>query len=109
MYLYCSGSECVLQHLMPKLAVVPLCLIEWGIVGWYVLYWDMFPKYSPRRLIPWLLLLGCVVAIPVAQALLYRQLAWTSKVEGWFVPVTIFIESTMSAGLMLYLLKKRRS
>jgi hypothetical protein len=95
--------------LVSKIAVLPLSIVEWVIVGWYVLYWDLFPKYSLRRLIPWFLLLASVVAIPVAQALLYRRLTSTNKVEGWFVPITIFIESAISVGLVLYFLKKRRS
>ena len=94
---------------MSKLTIVPLALFQWGIIAWYLLYWDLFPKYSLRRLIPWILLLASAVGVPAVQALIYRRMASTNRVEGWFVPLTIIFESAVSVALALYILSKRRT
>jgi hypothetical protein len=95
--------------LLPRLATILLMPIELAIVGWYFAYWDTFPKYSARRLIPWLVFMTSSIAIPLLQISVYKMITFTAKVEDPFVSVSIFTESLMSAAIAFYFLAKRRS
>ena len=53
--------------LVPRLTIILLVPIELGIVAWYFLYWDLFPKYSIRRLLPWLIFAVTGIGIPLLQ------------------------------------------
>lgn len=87
----------------------PLTLVELGIVGWYFLYWDQFPKYSIRRLLPWASFLISLIGIPLLQIAIYKDTTSKNAVDDPFIPILIFTESVASIALTLYLLWRRRS
>jgi len=95
--------------LVPRLTIILLVPIELGIVAWYFLYWDLFPKYSIRRLLPWLIFAVTGIGIPLLQIFVYRSITSVTKIDDPFVFVVIFAESIMSVALAFYLLIKRRS
>jgi hypothetical protein len=86
-----------------------LAPIEAGIVAWYFLYWDLFPKYSVRRLLPWLIFIIITgIGIPLLQISVYRSITSLTKIDDPFVFLVIFFESVTSAALAFYILVKRR-
>ena len=95
--------------LVPRVAILFLVPIELGIVAWYFRYWDLFPKYSVRRLLPWLIFILSAIGIPLFQIFIYRSITSVTKVEDPYVGITIFLESALAVALMFYLLLKRRS
>ena len=95
--------------LVPRFTIILLVPIEIGIVAWYFLYWDLFPKYSIRRLLPWLIFVVAGIGIPLLQIFVYRSITSVTKIDDPFVFVVIFAESMMSVALAFYLLSKRRS
>ena len=92
-----------------RLLITPLILVELGIVAWYLLYWDLFPKYFIRKLVPWVLFIFSVIGIPLLQIYIYREITSEKAVNDAFVPLVIFVESMASVALGFYLLLKRRS
>ncbi len=94
--------------LVPRIVILFLIPIELGIVAWYFLYWDLFPKYSVQRLLPWLIFLLSGVGIPLLQIFMYKSITSTAKVDDLYVGVTIFAESMLAVALAFYLLFKRR-
>jgi len=92
-----------------RLLITPLILVELGIVAWYFLYWDLFPQYSIKRLVPWLIFIISLVTIPLLQIGIYRAITSVKAIEDIFVFLVIFLESLLSAALIFYLLLKRRS
>jgi len=95
--------------LFPRLLITPLIFAELGMVVWYLLYWDLFPKYSIRRLVPWLFFVASFIAIPLLQIFIYRRIASEKKIDDLFVPLVICFESITSVALGFYLLLRRRS
>ena len=95
--------------LEPRIAILFLIPVELGIVAWYFFYWDLFPKYSVRRLLPWLILVLSGVGVPLLQIFIYKLITSTAKIDDPYVNVTIFIESVMAAALSFYLLFRRRT
>ncbi len=95
--------------LIPRIAILFLVPVELGIVAWYFLYWDLFPKYSVRRLLPWLILVLSAVGIPLLQMLIYKSITSTAKINDPYVGIIIFVESVMAVTLLFYLLFKRRT
>jgi hypothetical protein len=95
--------------LLPRVAILFLVPVQLGIVLWYLLYWDLFPTYSVRRLLPWLILLLSGIGIPLLQISIYQGITSRAKIDDPFVGITIFIESALAVALMFYLLFKRRS
>jgi hypothetical protein len=93
--------------LLPRVAILFLVPIELGIVAWYLLYWDLFPKYSVRRLLPWFIFILGAIGIPLLQTFIYRSSV--TKIDDAFVEITIFVESALPVALTFYLLFKRRS
>jgi hypothetical protein len=92
-----------------RVLITPFVLVELGIVAWYLLYWDLFPKYSIRRLVPWSLLILSAIGIPLLQIYTYRIITMEAAVNDVFVHLVIFSESVASAAFGFYLLLKRRS
>jgi membrane associated rhomboid family serine protease len=92
-----------------RLMITPLALVELAIVAWYFLYWDLFPKWSLRRLVPWMIFMISVGGIPFLQIGIYKQLASVAVVDDPFVALLIAAEGLLSAALMFYLLLRRRS
>lgn len=98
-----------MHHLvMTRLIVLALGLSECMNAAWYFSYWDLFPKYSLRRLIPWLIFVLSGIGVPVAQILLYRGLTLTGRLEGLFVPVVVVAQSAITVAIALCMLKRRR-
>ncbi len=95
--------------LVPRVAILLLIPVELGIVAWYFLYWDLFPKYSARRLLPWVIFVLSAIGIPLLQIFIYRSIMSVAKVEDPYVGVVIFVESMLAVVLVFYLLFKRRS
>ena len=95
--------------LVPRLTVLLVAPIEFAVVAWYFLYWDLFPKYSIRRLLPWLIFLLTGVAVPLVQISIYRGMTSVTKVDDPFVGIVIFMESMGAVALAFYLLIRRRS
>jgi hypothetical protein len=94
--------------LVSRILITPLMLIELGIVGWYFLYWDLFPKYSVRRLLPWAILLLSTIGIPLLQIAAYKDVTSQQVVQDPFVPILISTESAASVALAFCLLLRRR-
>jgi hypothetical protein len=97
------------ELLTARLAIAPLALVELGVVAWYFLYWDLFPKYSAQRLVPWLIFIMSVIGIPLLQIGIYRKLASAKEVDDVVVLLEIFLESLCSVGLIFVVLLIRRS
>lgn len=95
--------------LVARVAILLLMPVELGIVAWYFLYWDLFPKYSVRRLLPWSIFIMSAIGIPLLQIFVYRAITSVAKVDDPYVGITIFAESILALALMFYLLFKRRS
>lgn len=98
-----------MDPLLPRILITPLALVELGIVGWYFLYWDLFPKYSIRRLLPWVIFLASAIGIPLLQIAIYKDATSKQVVDDPFVSIVIFAESIASVALAFYLLLRRRS
>ena len=79
-----------------------------GIVAWYFLYWDRFPKYSLRQLLPWLILFLSGIGVPFAQIWIYRRITSLGRIDDPYLGITIFAQSAMAIALAFYLLVKRR-
>ena len=97
------------ELLTARLAIAPLALVELGVVAWHFLYWDLFPKYSAQRLVPWLIFIMSVIGIPLLQIGIYRKLASAKEVDDVVVLLEIFLESLCSVGLIFVVLLIRRS
>jgi hypothetical protein len=92
------------------LATLALAPLEFIGVVWYVSYWDLFPKYSPQRIAAWIVFVCSTVIIPIIQIKLYRRLNGIEVIDGRYLYVLIFIESTISVALIfLILIRRRRS
>jgi len=90
------------------LLAVLLAFVQLGIVAWYFLYWDIFPKYSAQKIVSWLLSVLGVSAVPLLQIKIYQAVTSEQKV-GDALLVMIFFECMSSVILLLYLLVKRRN
>ena len=95
--------------LLPRVAILFLVPVELGIVAWYFLYWDLFPKCSVRRLLPWLIVILSGIGVPLLQLFIYKSMTSATKVDDPYVALTIFAESALAVALVFYLLSKRRS
>jgi hypothetical protein len=94
---------------LAHLAVLLLAPIELGLVAWYLLHWDLFPKYSMQRLLPLFVLILSGIGVPLLQAFAYRVITSVTKINDLFVGATIFFQSMLAVALGFYLLFKRRS
>jgi hypothetical protein len=94
--------------LIPRAVILLLAPLQFAIVAWYFLYWDLFPKYSVRRVVPWLLFVLSGIGIPLLQISIYRAITAVARIDDPFVSITIFVESMMSVALVFYLLRSRR-
>lgn len=94
--------------LLARVAILFLVPVQLGIVAWYLLYWDLFPKYSVRRLLAWSIFFLSMVSIPLLQILIYRAITSIRKIEDPYVAITISVEGALALALMFYLLLKRR-
>lgn len=90
---------------------IPIALapVELSLVAWYLLYWDLFPKYSLRRIIAWLLFLATLVIVPLLQIELYKRLNSIERADSLFVSGLIILESVLSIALMFFILTHRKS
>lgn len=95
--------------LYARISITPFILVELGIVAWYFLYWDLFPKYSIKRLVPWLIFVASLIVIPLLQIGIYRKITSVKAIEDIFVFIVIFFESLFSVALIFYMLLERRS
>jgi hypothetical protein len=91
-----------------ELLIALLVLVELGVVGWYFLHWDLFPKYSIRRLFPWSVLISSILGIPLLQIYIYRTIT-AETIVGDVMLLIISLESILSTALMFYLLLRRRT
>ena len=94
---------------LPRIAILFLVPVELGIVAWYFLYWDLFPKWSVRRLFAWSIFILTVIGVPLLQIFIYRSITSVANVDGSYVLLIIFSESILAVALVFYLLFKRRS
>ena len=96
--------------LSARLAILPLALVELGVTAWYILYWDLFPKYSLRRLLPWLIFVLSGIGIPLLQISIYRLIApAVGRIDDVYLAMTLAGESALAVVLMFYLLHRRRT
>jgi len=95
--------------LLPRAAILLLAPVPLGVVAWYLLYWDLFPRYSLRRLLSWFMLMLSVIGIPLLQMLIYRSVISVTNIGDGFVEITIFMQSALAVALAFYLLLRRRS
>ena len=95
--------------LVARVSILFFIPVELGIVAWYFLYWDLFQKYSVRRLLPWSIFILSAIGIPLLQIFIYRSITSVAKVDDPYVGATIFAESMLAVALIFYLLFKRRS
>jgi hypothetical protein len=93
---------------MGRLAVLPLAAVEWALVAWYVLYWDLFPKHSLRRLIPWAILILSVLGILILQIFIYKQITGVRQVSDDVFKVMLAAENFIGGFVLLYLLNRRK-
>lgn len=91
-----------------RLSVLPLAVVEWGIVLWYFLYWDLFPKYSARRLIPWALFVLSVPAIVLLQIHIYKYIASVHRINDVVFKGALVFENAISVLLLFMILKRRK-
>lgn len=94
--------------LYARLLITVLMFIEFGIVAWYLLYWDLFSRYSIKRLGAWVIYIISVVAIPLLQIGIYREITSVNQIEDFFVFLVIWFESFVSVVLIFGLLLRRR-
>jgi hypothetical protein len=90
------------------LATLALAPLEFIAVAWYVSYWDLFPKYSPQRILAWIVFVCSTVIIPISQIQLYRRINAVQIVDGYYLYVLVFIESVISVLLIFYILVRRK-
>jgi len=90
------------------LATLALATLEFLAVVWYVAYWDLFPKYSPQRILAWIVFVCSTVIIPISQIKLYQRLNGIESDDGRYLYVLIFTESAISVVLIFSILIKRR-
>jgi hypothetical protein len=91
------------------LATIALAPVEMAVVAWYILYWDLFPKYSLQRIVAWLAFISTVVIIPLLQIELYKRINSLERIDDLFIGVLIFTESMLSVALLLFFLNRRRN
>jgi len=89
--------------LLARLVIMPFALGQWAVVWWYLTYWDLLPRTSPRRYIAWLFAVLGSLGVPFAQMELYRRLAHARHLDG-FVHGVIIVETAVSMVLVFYLL-----
>jgi hypothetical protein len=95
--------------LSARLAILPLALVELGVVAWYLLYWDLFPKYSVRRLLPWLIFVLSGIGIPLFQISIYRLItSAVGRIDDLYLAMTIAGQSALAVVLGFYLLRRRQ-
>jgi hypothetical protein len=97
------------HFLLARLAILPLALVQLSIVAWYLLYWDLFPKYSARRLLPWLIFVLSGIGIPLLQIYIYRSITSVGRIDDLFVAITIVAQSVLAVGVGFYLLRRRQT
>jgi hypothetical protein len=90
------------------LATMALVPVELSFVAWYMLYWDLFPKYSLRRIVAWLLFIASVVIVPLLQIQLYKSINLIERADSLFISYLIITESVLSTALMFLFLILRR-
>ena len=98
----------MLLHTLSIWGTVALAPLEIAAAAWYILYWDLFPKYSFRRIVAWLLFIATGVVIPLLQIELYKRVNSIERVDDLFIGILIFAESVLSVGLIFFVLLKRR-
>jgi hypothetical protein len=96
----------VISSILATIALVP---VELAIVAWYILYWDLFPKYSLQRIVAWLVFISTVVIIPLLQIELYKRINSIKRIDDLFIGVLIFAESILSIALLFFFLNRRRN
>ena len=94
--------------IMPRLAIIIITPIQLALVAWYFAYWDKFPKYSLRRIIPWAIFTMSGIGIPLFQIFIYKNISGAKKVDDTWVGVIILLQSGTSIAMMYYILLKRR-
>ena len=90
-----------------KLVTIALAPVEMAVVAWYILYWDLFPKYSVQRIVAWLVFISTTVIIPLLQIELYKRMNALERVDDLFIGVLIFMESMLSVVLLFFFLNRR--
>ncbi len=95
--------------LLAWLAIFLGAPVQWSVALWYLGYWDLFPKYSLKRLIAWLLTVVILPGTVLVQYHVYRSiLAAVCRSDVIFYSVTI-VENTASISLLFYMLHRRRT
>jgi hypothetical protein len=77
-------------------------------IWWYVSYWNLFPKYSIKRVIPWLALVCLTASAPFIQMIVYREFALngTGPIQDQFVFGLIAAQGFLGVALIFWGLKK---
>jgi hypothetical protein len=93
--------------LLGRLAILPFALLELGIVLWYLTYWDLFPRYSLKRLVPWFISVLSIGGTALGQLRLYLWITSSTRLTDNFVYAVLFVQSIFSGLLIFFVLIKR--
>ena len=94
--------------LLARLAILPLAIIPWASVVWFISYGLDFPVGSWRRNAIGVLTALLQPAVVIGQIFLYRAIAHVVRMDG-FGYIVFIGECLISVSLVFYLLKRRTS
>ena len=86
-----------------RLIALALAPVQWGMAWWYLRYWDLFPKMSIKRLVPWCLVFLLNVVIPVA---IYRANS-AAMYPDIVVSTIVFVDGIVFIVLLFFMLRGR--
>lgn len=91
-----------------RLATLPLAFLEWGIVLWYLNYWDLFPKLSFKRLIPWFLVVLSIPTVILVQIFIYREITLSGAISDVVFKLILGLEQLVAVALVFWFKKRGR-
>jgi hypothetical protein len=100
--------DIVSTMLIPRLAIILFIPFQLALVVWYLIYWDLFPKYSLRRLIPCVVFILSGIIIPLLQIFIYKTITGVASVDDIWVGIIVLIQSGAVVAVIFYLLLRRR-
>jgi len=98
--------------LVARVSILPFAVLTWAIIGWYAKTWDAeraraLPRYSPQRLVPFVVGISPFV-IALGQMSLYRELTSPGPITDPFVGVILVGECVVALALGFAIVFQRR-
>jgi hypothetical protein len=95
--------------LLGRLATLPLSLAEWSFVLWYARNLNRLSRTPLRKVVGTTIALSCVLGVVIGQFLVYTWVAHPKRINDPFLLMVILFESLVAAGILFYVLIKRRA